>query len=97
MVEGYLVSNGPEHACFRTEGTKSDTGKTLQDPQEFKLWMNLTVHSSEGDELADEHEDEQHPAASPEKQPVVPHRVIEARRSHLDTPAPVGREEARVT
>lgn len=37
MVEGYLVSNGPEHACFRTEGTKSDTGKTLQDPQGFKL------------------------------------------------------------
>lgn len=34
----------------------------------------LTIHSSEADELADKHEDEQHPAASPEEQPVVPHR-----------------------
>lgn len=34
----------------------------------------LTVNGPESDELAYKHEDEQHPAASPQEQPVVPHR-----------------------
>lgn len=36
--------------------------------------LQLTIHCSEANELADKHQDEQHPAASPEEQPVVPHR-----------------------
>ena len=44
--------------------------------REKKKNREPTIHSSEADELADKHEDEQHPAASPEEQPAVPHHSV---------------------
>jgi len=35
--------------------------------------QQLTIYSSEADEVSDKNQDEQDPAASPEEQPVVPH------------------------
>lgn len=45
-----------------------------------------TIYSSEADELAGEHQDEQHPATSSEEQPVVPHRCAHQPEA-IETPA----------
>lgn len=44
-----------------------------------------TIDSSVANKLGDKYEDKQHPATSPEEQPVVPHRCISRRlRKPLD-------------